>query len=78
MAFGFLVPQQFTAPVILLVTGVTVVFLLWRSTWGLSTGEHVGVIPILASEGLTTVGTQGCPPLTMLFEVLVEMTLAIV
>ena len=78
MALGFLVPQQFTAPVILLVTGVTLVLLLWRSTRGLSTGKHVGVIPILASKGLTTVGTRRGPPLTMLFEMLVKMTLAVI
>ena len=77
MALGLLVPQLFTVSVILLVTSVTFMLLLWRSTWSFSTGQHMGIIPILA-EGLPTVRTWGCPPLMMLLKMLIEVTLAVV
>ena len=71
MVLGLLVSQQFTASVILLVTSVTFVFLLWRSTRPFSTGQYVGIIPILAGKGLHTVRTWGCPPLLMLLIMLI-------
>ena len=78
MALRPLVSQQFTAPVVLFVTGFTFVLLLWRPTWRFSTGEHVGVISIFAGEGFPTVWTWRGPSLLMLLVVLVQVTLAVV